>query len=76
MKNSLLRHGLYSFVGAAAGLAVCFGVGFMIVLVFGSPPSGFIGVGFDRWNLPGTILGAATLWVIAFYLPEKRKRKG
>jgi hypothetical protein len=45
-----------------ACMAVALGVGFIINLLF--PPDGpaYFGIGFDRRNLPGTILGVLT-WI-------------
>jgi len=73
--NRFVRDGLYAAIGGIAGYAVCVGVGFLMILAFGNPPDGYIGPGLDRWKLPGTVLGAVTFWLIAFWLPDKRKRK-
>jgi hypothetical protein len=68
-----LRDFAYSAIGGAAAMAVCFGLGFLMVGILGPPPSGYVGVGLSKWDLPGTILGAIVFWFIAFRLPVRRK---
>ena len=56
-------------LGAVLGLVLCWVVGFLLVKIVGSDKTVYVGPGFDRWNLPGTILGgavwiAATVWSI------------
>jgi hypothetical protein len=48
--------------GAVAGLAagtVCFGISYILSVRF-APEGAYFGIGFQPWNLPGTILGLAT----------------
>jgi hypothetical protein len=49
-------------VGALVGLTACWGIGFLLVAIIGKPETVYVGPGFDRWNLPGTVIGA-TIWV-------------
>jgi hypothetical protein len=57
-----IRDLIIGFLGGAACMAVAFGVGLVINLLF--PPDGpaYIGIGLDARNLPGTILGVLT-WI-------------
>jgi hypothetical protein len=48
--------------GPVLGLIVCWGTGWFLVKLIGSSETVYVGPGFDGWNLPGTILGAA-IWI-------------
>lgn len=63
---------LYGLLGGAAGISVCFLIGFLIVRFVGIPEGAYFGVGLEPWNLPGTILGAATWGAIIWYTLKKR----
>jgi hypothetical protein len=63
---------LYGLLGGGAGISVCFLVGFLIVRFVGIPKDAYFGVGLEPWNLPGTILGAATWGAIIWYTIRRR----
>lgn len=63
---------LYGLLGGAAGGAVCFGIGYLILISVGIPEGAYFGVGVEPWNLPGTILGAATwIGIMVYTLRQK-----
>jgi hypothetical protein len=64
---------LYGGLAGLAGSAVCFGVGFLIVVTVGIPEGASSGAGVEPWNLPGTILGVAVWIAITVYALRKSK---
>ena len=76
MGSRLLRNAFLSILGGVVGYAVCTGTGYLIVWMLGPAPDGYIGIGFDRWKLPGTLLGAITIFILAFWLPAKMDQRG
>jgi hypothetical protein len=69
----LIKNSWPTLLGLPAGLIVCWATGFLLVKIIGSPETVYVGPGFDRWNLPGTILGAAT-WIAAASWGARRNR--
>jgi hypothetical protein len=55
-----LKEMLYGAVAGIAAGVVVFVVGILVAKTFGTPAGASFGVGFEPWNLPGTILGIAT----------------
>jgi len=60
---------LCGLLGGVVAGALCFGVGFLLLLL-GVPNDGYIGVGFDSWNLPGTLLGVVA-WIYTIRLTDR-----
>ena len=68
----MLKLTLWAALAGAAGMIVCFAVGFLIVVVIGVPKADGFGVGLEPWNLPGTILGALTWLAVTYFAFKKR----
>lgn len=68
----MLKLALLALLAGAAGMTVCFAVGFFIVWLFGAPEGAYVGIGFDPRNIPGTILGAGT-WLGITYLAFRKR---
>jgi hypothetical protein len=70
---AILKGPWIGVIGMMLGALVCWATGFLLVRIIGASETVYIGPGFDRWNLPGTILGAA-VWVSAIIWQRKRTR--
>ena len=70
-----MRDLAYGVMAGVAGGAICFGVGYLLVVVIGVPQAKYFGVGLEPWNLPGTILGAVTWGAFLWYGSKRRKSR-
>jgi hypothetical protein len=61
-------------LGGAAFFAVAFGVGLVTHSLFPGG-SGYVGIGLDARNLPGTVLGLLAWGLIAFWRPTRRDQQ-
>jgi hypothetical protein len=65
---------IVGFLGGAACMAVAFGVGFVVNLLFPSEGPAYVGIGLGARNLPGTILGVlAWIGIVAIFANPFRK---
>lgn len=70
---ALMKTGWPIIAGGMFGITVCWGTGFLLVSIIGSSETVYVGPGLDRWNLPGTILGAA-IWISATIWGVRREK--
>lgn len=63
---------LYGALGGVIASIICYGIGYVMVILMGVPEGRYFGFGIEPWNLPGTILGLSAWGAIMFYRLRKK----